>query len=814
MSDLQDMDTSDLEGMDEEDTDSQPSDNEPVTGDTGQTEPAAAAAPAPNGESVKTDKRFVSTEMTACDTHKTSDPSSSSKGKISDDTGSGTDQNKLGAKANKNTKHYLDGKLEKPEQDIRRISKEQSEKANDQNILASSLNKDAGHLDNRQHHQQIDNIASANKMTIQMRDTVLKDAPDKNYPDSKRVKLDNHQSESSPNKHAPKRANVIQESDSNASFQSLHYGTEQENVVFAGEIEELVIEDEQTELTSLEIPASARGSISIKETGGGIKVLDHNEERDIVRARSYSDSVAAAYFDTAFGSLSKPDDQPAGAYQLAERKDIMFHVGYEELKTEMISDIDFKPGTSEQVTNLDEDMEVDEDLEVDKIIGASKTDQFPYDEVDARLPSPFTDDPNNFNPCKRESKVKWDDNIFLIIADKDDNILIDEPILSNNWKEDEELFEWHMKHEPAISQSWKEEIIQRNLRDLPDDASLEVNPPSLRMVSDDFCSDLITESKSSDVTEGLISDFSYSLSDRILVDVLETLSSTFSQISGKERTSNIGDDITSGTENSFKIDESQLDSSSKVPEIYSCDSYSDFCRELEASDSGYKASIGVSFADNDDSVSFDDKPDEFPKIEICEPTDFDKVSPDDFENFIQVRLKKDDNLTKELNEIQAETNSSEFEAEQVQVDDSELRNVIADANVVDVLEAESLSSLEYHQGMVLNTGLSEDQEYHEIMAALANEEYRMDEQGFIAGTAQDYGLVPGSDIEEGAASLEYCDWAISEDDCKWTASYCMISAACWRLGLLIGRPCLALVIFIILCALRFFLTCLKLYFNP
>ena len=782
MSDLQDMDTSDLEGMDEEDTDSQPSDNEPVTGDTGQTEPAADAAP--KSDVVKTDKHFVSTENTVCDTHKTSDPSSSSKGKISDGTGSGADQNKLGEKANKNTKHQLDGKLEKPEQDIRRISKEQSEKANNQNTFASSLDKDAGKLDNKQHHQQI-NIESADKKTIQMSDT--KDGPDRYYPDSKRVKLDNHQSESSPNKHMPKIANVIQESDSNASFQSLHYGTEQENVVFAGEIEELVIEDEPTELTSLEIPATARGSISIKDTGGGVKVLDHNEERDIVRARSYSDSVAAAYFDTAFGSLSKPNDQPAGAYQLAERKDIMFHVGYEELKTEMISDIDFKPGTSEQVTNLDEDMEVDEDLEVDKIIGASKTDQFPYDEVDARFPSHFTDEPNNFNPCKRESKVKWDDNIFLIIADKDDNILIDEPVLSKNWKEDEELFEWHMKHEPAISQSWKEEIIQRNLRDLPDDASLEMNPPSLRMVSDDFCSDVITDSKTSDITEGLISDFSYCLSDRILVDVLETLSSTFSQSLRKERTSNIEDDITSGTENSFKIDESQLDSSSKVPEIYSCDSYSDFCRELEASDSGYKASIGVSFADNDDSVSFDDKPDEFPKIEICEPTDFDKVSPDDFENFIQVRLKKDDNLIKEPNEFQAETNSSEMEAEHVQVDDSEIRNVIADANVVDVLE----SSLEYHQGMVLNTGLSEDQEYHEIMAALANEEYRMDEQGFIAGTAQDYGLVPGSDIEEGAASLEYYDLAISEDDCKWTASCCMISAACWRLRLLIGRPCLA-----------------------
>ena len=784
MSDLQDMDTSDLEGMDEEESDSQPSDNEPqppvtdaqpsdnkpqppvtdaqpsdnkpqppvtdaqpsdnkhFTGDIG----LGGGASALNTVRVKTDTRHVRTQMAAVDTHKTVAKTSNSKDKISVSSASDRDQKKRDAKSNEHTKYNLDGKLDKSE-----YRSEVQPKSTDNK---NSLKKQA--------HQQID-IEAAKKMTIQMHGTKLKDTPDKNCPDPKRARLDNRSLELNTNKHSSEKANVIQEFDTNAaSVKPLHYGTEQESVVFAGQLEELMIDDEQTELTSLEIPATTRGSISVKETGDDVTVLDHDEERDIVRARSYSDSVAAAYFDAAIGSMSKPHDQVAGPYQLAERKDIMFHVGYEELKTETLSDLDLKQANIEQVTNLDEV----NDSEVDKVMGASKTDQLPYDEVDAMLPGPVTDGPDNFNPCKRESKVKWDDNIFLVIADKEDNILIDDPVLSKNWKEDEETFEWHMKHEPVISQTWKEEIIQRNLRDLPDDASLEVNPPSLRMTTDEFCSDIITESKTSDINEGLISDFSFSLTDRILADVLETLSSTFSQISGKERTSNIEDDITSGgTENSFKIDESQIDSSSKLPEVYSCDSYSDFCRELEASDSGYKASVGVSFEDNEDSTSFDDKPDEFPKIEILEPGEFDKVSPDEFEKFIHQRLQKDDNLKRGQSETQAETNPSEIESKQIEVDDSELKR-IAEANVVDVLEPESLSSLEYHQGVVLNTGLSEDQEYHEIMAALANEEYRMDDQGFIAGTAQDYGLVPGSDIEDGAASLEYCDWAISEDDCK------------------------------------------------
>ena len=784
MSDLQDMDTSDLEGMDEEDTDSQPSDNEHGTGETGQSD-----APVPStSDSVKIDKHTVGTGINTydIDTHNTSVPSSSNMGKTGENTGSMTVHYKHVAVSNKDTTHHLDSKLGKPGHDLRKISKEQVEKDYHHYIPRSivskdAVNKDADQLRDKQPHQRIDGTlgfdTEANKKTSNIHGALLKDEPEKRYPDSKRVKLDSKHTVSAA---SPKTANAIQESvleTTSVSSQKLYFGNEQESIVLAGEIEELTIEDEQTELTGLEIPMSAKDSISVKETGGSVKVLDHDEEKDIVRVRSYSDSVAAAYFDAAIGSLPKPDDQLPSTYQLAERKDIMFHVGYEEIETELISDIDLKPAVSEQVTNLDEDMEVD------KIIGFSKTDQFPYDEVDARLPSPFTMDEHAFKPYKRESKVKWDNNIFLVITDTEDNILIDEPVTSESWKEDEELFEWHMKHEPALSQSWKEEIIQWNLRDLHGDASLEVNPPSSGMTTADFCSDVNTESKTSDMIEGLISDFSYSLSDRILGDVFETLYSSFTPTSEKERTSNIEDDIHSGTENSFKIDESQVDSSSKMPDIYSCDSYSDFCRELEASDSGYKASIGVSFEDNDDSVSFDDKPDEFPKIEICEPTDFDKGSPDEFENFVQERLKKDDNVLEEQYEIQAheKTNLSEIETEKVQMDDSEINIDLAEAVVADVIEPESLSSLEYHEGMVLNTGLSEDQEYHEIMAALANEEYNMDDHGFVAGTAQDYGLVPGSDIEEGAASLEYCDWTVSEDDCKLHDLQCCMVVCCWHL---------------------------------
>lgn len=743
MSDLQDMDTSDLDDMDEEDTDTQPSDTEVGTGvvatDTG-------VVFHPTNDSSRTDEESV--EKSIHDENVVAGLK---------DARQNTDEVVVESMSDLNKTKIVD--KQSHHVPVITVSKDV-----DQHSRKRSSQHMSGKLDSGIEAKQKPNKTY----------DVSEDAVHRTLPTLKTV--DPESSKSTPSSKlrdvSPEIALLDQDADSKTtsnSHQKLFFGTEQESMIYTGEVEELGFEDSVGNITCFDIPVSVKDTAVVRETGNYIKVLSHNEETDTVRTRPFSDSVAAAYFGPRLEAFQKCERQHAEPYQLAEKRDVTFHVDQEELpEKELLSSIDLKTGLSQQVTNLDEDMEVD------KIIGASSNINVSLDEVDAKLPCSFTvDEPPDYRPYKRESKVKWDDNIFLQVIDTEDNILIDEPVSSESWKEDEEMFDWPVKRETVRSPSWKQEIIEWNLRDFDVEACIEAGSQVSDSSKDEF-SDVNKDRESSDMILDLINNYSSSLSDRILGDVLDTLSSSDQVLEMKQNSSTAGEKNMT-TENNFQTDDFQTDTSSKVPDIYSCDSYSDFCRELETSDSGYKASVGVSFEESDEgSLSFEGKPeDEFPKIQICEPDDSEKDKPDDSENFIHDH-PKDDNVVDQnkMNEY-AERNLSESEVNKDQVDGYEMKGAFAETSVVDILEPESLSSLEYCEGVVLNKGLSEDQEYHEIMAALANEEYSLDDHGLVAGTAQDYGLIPGSDIEEGAASLEYCDWIVSEDECKFLLALCM-----------------------------------------
>ena len=367
-----------------------------------------------------------------------------------------------------------------------------------------------------------------------------------------------------------------------------------------------------------------------------------------------------------------------------------------------------------------------------------------FDEVDANFVSSLLLDSDASELFANELNIGWDNSKFQGAID---------PCMKNYIQRD------------AHSPSWKQEIIDWNLRDFDINARQNIMLHTVDETS--VASEVKQEAKI--MESGCICKFCDRLSDEIIGDALQSLSE-ISSTSGNELITNLPgeDDKDIAIQPNVNLD----NSTSAVSDIYSCASYSDFCRELEASGSVIKG-IGISFEQkSEDSISIDDRPDEeFPLIQICESDDLISDANEDSEKYICDESEKNEadlvDGDKECYEAIKSVESGPFN---LQENGYHLETAVLQEPLMEVLECENLPSLEDCEDIVLNRGLSEDQEYHEIMAALANEQYHIDDQEFVAGTAQDYGLVAGSDIEEGAASLEYMysDGNLLEDECKYS----------------------------------------------
>ena len=368
-----------------------------------------------------------------------------------------------------------------------------------------------------------------------------------------------------------------------------------------------------------------------------------------------------------------------------------------------------------------------------------------FDEVDANFVSSLLLDSDASELFANELNIGWDNSKFQGAID---------PCMKNYIQRD--------THSP----SWKQEIIDWNLRDFDINARQNIMPQTLHTVDEtNVASEVEQEAKI--MESGFICEFCERLSDEIIGDALQSLSE-ISPTSGTELMTNLpgGDDKDIAIQPDVNLD----NSASAVSDIYSCASYSDFCRELEPSGSVIKG-IGISFEQkSEDSISIDDRPDdEFPLIQICESDDLINDANEDSEKYICDESEKNEaDLVEGDKECYEAIKSDESGPFNLQENGYHLETAVLQEPLMEVLECENLPSLEDCEDIVLNRGLSEDQEYHEIMAALANEQYHIDDQDFVAGTAQDYGLVAGSDIEEGAASLEYSDGYLLEDECKYS----------------------------------------------
>ena len=370
-----------------------------------------------------------------------------------------------------------------------------------------------------------------------------------------------------------------------------------------------------------------------------------------------------------------------------------------------------------------------------------------FDEVDANFVSSLLLDSDASELFANELNIGWDNGKFQGAID---------PCMKNYIQRD--------THSP----SWKQEIINWNLRDFDINARQNIMPHTLHTVDETSVASEV-EQEAKIMESGFICKFCDRLSDEIIGDALQSISE-ISQTSGTDLITNspVEDDKDIAIQPNDNLD----NSTSAVSDIYSCASYSDFCRELEASGSVIKG-IGISFEQkSEDSISIDDRPDdEFPLIQICESDDLISDANEDSEKYIcdESEKKEVDSIEgdKECYEAIKSVESGPFN---LQENGFHLETAVLQEPLMEVLECENLPSLEDCEDIVLNRGLSEDQEYHEIMAALANEQYHIDDQEFVAGTAQDYGLVAGSDIEEGATSLEYMysDGNLFEDECKYS----------------------------------------------
>ena len=368
-----------------------------------------------------------------------------------------------------------------------------------------------------------------------------------------------------------------------------------------------------------------------------------------------------------------------------------------------------------------------------------------YDEVDANFVSSLLLDSDASELFANELNIGWDNSKFQGAID---------PCMKNYIQRD--------THSP----SWKQEIISWNLRDFDINARQNIMPHTLHAVDETSVASEV-EQEAKIMESGCICKFCDRLSDEIIDDALQSLSG-ISPTSGTELITNLPgeDDKYIAIQPDVNLD----NSTSAVSDIYSCASYSDFCRELGASGSVIKG-IGISFEQkSEDSISIDDRPDdEFPLIQICESDDLISDANEDSEKYICDESEKNEadlvEADKECYEAIKSVESGPFNLPE---NGYHLETAVLQEPLMEVLECENLPSLEDCEDIVLNRGLSEDQEYHEIMAALANEQYHFDDQEFVAGTAQDYGLVAGSDIEEGAASLEYSDGYLLEDESKYT----------------------------------------------
>ena len=572
--------------------------------------------------------------------------------------------------------------------------------------------------------------------------------------------------------------------------QKLYFGTEQESSVFIQEVEELISKDKETEISGFEIPENIRNTVRVDETDHGVKVLSHDEEIDTVIYRPFVQEFRADKKPDRFQVEDYSRSSKTGS-QRAEKFDIDY-VGQEKgqytADTEPFVDINLG-------STFTQDADVDSGVKFEKDTDTCVNEEIKSDEAEAKLmTSLMVDETDAGIPVISKSKVRWDDNRFLEVLDTDDNIMIEEPVCSKSWNDskflealdakDTNLVEdsvysksWNdnkflevldaednvLTTKPVYSQSWREEIIYWNLRDFDVSAVEEIIPQTFLDMSGN--NDVVEKKGESDqMIQTVVVNYSSSLSDKIIVSVFETLTGDYQNLEQKLTSNTEKESCPENETGNYAKDTEEC--YAKTTDVYSCDSYSDFCRELEASGSNNKVGTGISFEEgNEESISFDDKTDdELLKIQICEPGDSEMDQNEEFEKFMHDRY---DSAPSEIKEESAiKENQAANEAVEYRSEICELESDFAQANVMEILEPESLHSLEYCEGMVLNTGLSEDQEYHEIMAALANEEYGIDDQEFLAGTAQDYGLVPGSDIEEGAGSLEYCDWNIAEEECK------------------------------------------------
>ena len=375
-----------------------------------------------------------------------------------------------------------------------------------------------------------------------------------------------------------------------------------------------------------------------------------------------------------------------------------------------------------------------------------------FDEVDANFVSSLLLDSDASELFANELNIGWDNGKFQGAID---------PCMKNYIQRD--------THSP----SWKQEIIDWNLRDFDINARQNIMPHMLHTEDEtSVASEVEQEAKIKE--SGCICKFCDRLSDEIIGDALQSLSE-ISETSVTELITNLpGED---DKDIAIHPDVNLDNSTSAVSDIYSCASYSDFCRELEASGSVIKG-IGISFEQkSEDSISIDDRPDdEFPLIQICESDDLISDANEDSEKYICDESEKNvADLVEGDEEWYEAIKSVESGPFNLQENGYHLETAVLQEPLMEVLECENLPSLEDCEDIVLNRGLSEDQEYHEIMAALANEQYHIDDQEFVAGTAQDYGLVAGSDIEEGATSLEYMysDGNLLEDECKLHESACV-----------------------------------------
>ena len=528
--------------------------------------------------------------------------------------------------------------------------------------------------------------------------------------------------------------------------QELFFGTGCETFVGFREIEELSCEDDKIEAASTEVEDKTKSFEMILQGKSNINILSNYDECNVVESRPEKENNIFA-FGNKSGRIenigTELSNKKTEKNLHVERENAELHEIPDSLKTEHISDSNVLFYSNSGAAISVEEANFDDKTEFEKDLCSGFNDETPFDDVDGSLANSLPMDKSDMNPLfVSEFKMGWDNNKSQEVAEPEGKDSACENIYSQNWKQ---------------------EIIEWNLRDFDVEARQNVMPQIFNMPV--YTVPSINKEERNKVKMEFISEYGKRLSEEIINDILESLSEV-SQSSEKEVTN----DFEKEYDKEYAVQhDANLENSSSAPDIYTCASYSDFCRELEASGPVNKG-IGISFEQkSDDSISIDDKMgDEFPVIQISEPDELTKDQNEESEKLIQDISEK-----AEIDVIggTAECLGATKDVESVSIkalDIYNFENAIVQKPVMEVFESENLPSLEYCEDIVLNTGLSEDQEYHEIMAALANEEYNIDDQGFVAGTAQDYGLVPGSDIDEGTASLEYSDGNIFEDECKYS----------------------------------------------